>query len=68
MVIDVMIGFAEGCIVRIPSKVIKEDIFRFEFDGAIHVLNREQIAWERVNWYDHCWVAEDYHQGLKTGC
>ncbi|MEO9027399.1 MAG: hypothetical protein ABI413_01135 [Ktedonobacteraceae bacterium] len=24
-------------------------------------------AWERVNWYEHCWVVEDYHQGLKTG-
>jgi hypothetical protein len=25
-------------------------------------------AWERVNWYEHRWVVEDYHQGLKTGC
>ncbi|HEU5229075.1 MAG TPA: IS4 family transposase [Ktedonobacteraceae bacterium] len=25
-------------------------------------------AWERVNWYEHRWVVEEYHQGLKTGC
>ncbi len=25
-------------------------------------------AWERVNWYEHRWVVEDSHQGLKTGC
>jgi|SRR5579883_1197016 len=25
-------------------------------------------AWERVNWYKHRRVVEDYHQGLKTGC
>jgi len=25
-------------------------------------------AWERVEWYEHRWVVEDYHQGLKTGC
>ncbi len=25
-------------------------------------------AWERVDWYGHRWVVEDYHQCLKTGC
>jgi hypothetical protein len=25
-------------------------------------------AWERVGWYEHLWIVEDYHQCLKTGC
>jgi hypothetical protein len=25
-------------------------------------------AWERVEWYRHRWVVEDYHQCLKSGC
>jgi hypothetical protein len=25
-------------------------------------------AWERVAWYRRRWIAEDYHQALKTGC
>src|SRR5713101_2473846 len=25
-------------------------------------------AWERVDWYRHRWLAEDYHQCLKSGC
>ncbi len=25
-------------------------------------------AWERVDWYGHRWVVEDYHQCLKSGC
>jgi hypothetical protein len=25
-------------------------------------------AWERVGWYEHRWVVEEYHQCLKTGC
>jgi hypothetical protein len=25
-------------------------------------------AWERVEWYKHRWVVEEYHQCLKTGC
>lgn len=25
-------------------------------------------AWERVEWYKHRWVVEQYHQCLKTGC
>ena len=25
-------------------------------------------AWERVDWYRHRWIVEDYHQCLKTGC
>jgi hypothetical protein len=25
-------------------------------------------AWERVNWYRHRWLVEDYHQCLKSGC
>jgi hypothetical protein len=25
-------------------------------------------AWERVDWYTCRWLAEDYHQCLKTGC
>lgn len=27
-----------------------------------------QEAWERVSWYAHRWIVEDYHQCLKTGC
>lgn len=34
---------------------------------SVPTLTLEQ-AWERVNWYEHRWVVEDYHQGLKTGC
>jgi hypothetical protein len=25
-------------------------------------------AWERVGWYEHRWIVEDYHHCLKTGC
>ena len=25
-------------------------------------------AWERVGWYEHRWVVEDYLKSLKTGC
>jgi hypothetical protein len=25
-------------------------------------------AWERVEWYQHRWLVEDYHQCLKSGC
>jgi hypothetical protein len=25
-------------------------------------------AWERVGWYEHRWIVEDYHPGHKTGC
>jgi Transposase DDE domain len=25
-------------------------------------------AWERVDWYRHCWLVEDYHRCLKSGC
>ena len=25
-------------------------------------------AWERVGWYEHRWIVEDYQQCLKTGC
>lgn len=25
-------------------------------------------AWERVEWYRHRWLVEDYHQALKSGC
>lgn len=34
---------------------------------SVPTLTLEQ-AWERVNWYEHRWVVEDYHQSLKTGC
>jgi len=27
-----------------------------------------QQAWERVDWYRHRWLVEDYHQCLKSGC
>jgi hypothetical protein len=27
-----------------------------------------EAAWERVRWYTHRWVIEDFHQALKTGC
>lgn len=25
-------------------------------------------VWERVEWYRHRWIVEEYHQALKTGC
>jgi hypothetical protein len=25
-------------------------------------------AWERVDWYRHRWLVEDYHHCLKSGC
>ncbi len=25
-------------------------------------------AWEQVDWYADCWLVEDYHQCLKSGC
>jgi Transposase DNA-binding/Transposase DDE domain len=25
-------------------------------------------AWERIEWYRHRWLVEDYHQCLKSGC
>ena len=28
----------------------------------------QTAAWEHVGWYECRWVAEDYHQCLKTGC
>jgi hypothetical protein len=34
---------------------------------SVPTLTLEE-AWERVNWYEHRWVVEDYHHGLKTGC
>jgi transposase-like protein/DDE family transposase len=34
---------------------------------SVSTITLEQ-AWERVNWYEHRWVVEDYHQSLKTGC
>lgn len=27
-----------------------------------------ESAWERVQWYAHRWLVEDYHQCLKSGC
>lgn len=27
-----------------------------------------EAAWERVDWYGYRWLAEDYHQCLKSGC
>ena len=29
---------------------------------------RLERAWERVGWYKHRWIVEDYHHCLKTGC
>ncbi len=34
---------------------------------SVMVENEEQ-AWERVEWYRMRWIVEDYHQCLKTGC
>lgn len=28
----------------------------------------ESQAWERMRWYQHRWLIEEYHQALKTGC
>jgi hypothetical protein len=27
-----------------------------------------QDAFERINWYEHRWIIEEYHKGMKTGC
>lgn len=32
------------------------------------VVESEEQAWERVEWYRMRWIVEDYHQCLKTGC
>src|SRR3989449_5530209 len=34
---------------------------------SVPTVSVEQ-AWQRVDWYRACWLVEDYHQGLKTGC
>src|SRR5437667_326961 len=34
---------------------------------SVPTTTREH-AWERVDWYRHRWLVEDYHQCLKSGC
>jgi hypothetical protein len=34
---------------------------------SVPTMTLEQ-AWERVEWYRHRWLVEDYHQCLKSGC
>ena len=34
---------------------------------SVPTITLEQ-AWERVEWYQHRWLVEDYHQCLKSGC
>jgi hypothetical protein len=34
---------------------------------SVPTITLEQ-AWERVEWYRHRWLVEDYHQCLKSGC
>jgi Transposase DNA-binding/Transposase DDE domain len=34
---------------------------------AVPTTTLEQ-AWERVEWYRHRWLVEDYHHCLKSGC
>jgi hypothetical protein len=34
---------------------------------SLPITQLEQ-AWERVEWYRHRWLVEDYHQCLKSGC
>ena len=34
---------------------------------SLPTITLEQ-AWERVEWYRHRWLVEDYHQCLKSGC
>lgn len=31
-------------------------------------VESEQAAWEKVDWYSHRWLIEEYHKCLKTGC
>ena len=35
--------------------------------SSVPTMTLEQ-AWERVDWYRHRWLVEDYHQCLKSGC
>jgi hypothetical protein len=34
---------------------------------SVPTMTLEQ-AWEQVEWYQHRWLVEDYHQCLKRGC
>jgi hypothetical protein len=34
---------------------------------SVSTMTLEQ-AWERVRWYEHRWVVEEYHPCLKSGC
>jgi Transposase DNA-binding len=34
---------------------------------SVPTMTLEQ-AWERVEWYRHRWLVEDYHQCLQSGC
>jgi hypothetical protein len=31
-------------------------------------VTSQETAWERVEWYTHRWIIEEFHQCLKTGC
>jgi hypothetical protein len=44
-----------------------EELLEWILLTSVATTTLEQ-AWERLGWYEHRWVVEDYHQCLKTGC
>jgi len=44
-----------------------EDPLEWILVTSVSTTTIEQ-AWERVGWYEHRWIVEEYHQCLKTGC
>ena len=44
-----------------------EDPFQWILLTSVPTNTLEE-AWQRVEWYAHRWLVEDYHQCLKSGC
>lgn len=44
-----------------------EDPLEWILVTSVSTTTIEQ-AWERIGWYEHRWIVEEYHQCLKTGC
>src|SRR5712691_1576840 len=57
------------CIIRVWEKQARdaEEPLEWVLVTSVPTTTLEQ-AWERVEWYRHRWLVEDYHQCLKSGC
>ncbi len=57
------------CIIRVWEKQAPEgeEPLEWVLVTSVPTTTLEQ-AWERVEWYRHRWLVEDYHQCLKSGC